>query len=56
MTLLAQKSATQYGDGEGSLAFWKNSISDYHDDKKVIIILVAKNDVYFVIPLFIAQV
>jgi hypothetical protein len=34
--MLAQKSASQYGDGEGALAFWKNSIADYHDEKKVL--------------------
>ena len=33
--MLAQKSASQYGDGEGALAFWKNSIADYNDEKKV---------------------
>ena len=33
--MLAQKSATQHGDGEGTLAFWKNSLADYHDEKKV---------------------
>ena len=35
LLLLAQKSAGQFGDGEGSLAFWKNSMADYHDEKKV---------------------
>ena len=40
--MLAQKSSSQYGDGEGSLAFWKNSIADYHDEKKVFyLILIA---------------
>ena len=33
--MLSQKAATQHGDGEGALAFWKNSIADYHDEKKV---------------------
>ena len=33
--MLAQKSASQYGDGEGALAFWKNSMADYNDEKKV---------------------
>ena len=32
---LAQKSISQYADGDGALACWKNSISDYHDAKKV---------------------
>lgn len=36
LLMLAQKSASQYGDGEGALAFWKNSIADYHDEKKVL--------------------
>ena len=34
--MLAQKSSSQYGDGEGSLAFWKNSLADYQDEKKVL--------------------
>ena len=34
--MLAQKSSTQFGDGEGALAFWKNSCADYHDEKKVL--------------------
>ena len=33
--MLAQKSVSQYGDGEGALACWKNSMADYHDEKKV---------------------
>ena len=33
--MLAQKSATQFADGEGALAMWKNSITEYHDDHKV---------------------
>ena len=33
--MLAQKSASQFGDGEGALAMWKNSIADYHDEHKV---------------------
>jgi len=32
--LLAQKSATQFADGEGALAMWKNSITEYNDDHK----------------------
>lgn len=35
LLLHAQKSASQFGDGEGMLAYWKNSMSDYHDEKKV---------------------
>ena len=31
---LAQKSATQNGDCEVLISFWKNSLSDYHDSKK----------------------
>ena len=33
--MLAQKSASQFGDGEGALAMWKNSIADYNDENKV---------------------
>ena len=33
--MLAQKSASQFGDGEGALAMWKNSITDYNDTNKV---------------------
>ena len=33
--MLAQKSASQFGDGEGALAMWKNSMADYHDEHKV---------------------
>ena len=33
--MLAQKAASQFGDGEGAVAFWKNSMSDYHDESKV---------------------
>ena len=33
--MLAQKTASQFGDGEGALAMWKNSLSDYHDEHKV---------------------
>ena len=32
--MMAQKAASQHGDGEGSVAFWKNSIADYHDEGK----------------------
>ena len=32
---MAQKYACQYGDGEASVAMWKNSMSDYHEAKKV---------------------
>jgi hypothetical protein len=34
--MMAQKSCSQYGDGEGALAMWKNSMSDYNDEKKVV--------------------
>ena len=34
LLMLAQKAASQHGDGEGSVAFWKNSIADYHDEGK----------------------
>ena len=34
---LAQKASSQYGDGEGALAFWKNSAADYQDANKVFI-------------------
>ena len=33
--MLAQKSASQFGDGEGALAMWKNSLTDYNDELKV---------------------
>jgi hypothetical protein len=33
--MLAQKSAGQFADGEATLAFWKNSLTDYHSEKKV---------------------
>ena len=36
--MLAQKSATQFADGEGALAMWKNSITEYNDDHKVALI------------------
>jgi len=32
--MLAQKSASQFGDGEAALAMWKNSITDYNDTNK----------------------
>ena len=34
--MMAQKSCSQYGDGEGALAMWKNSMSDYNQEKKVV--------------------
>ena len=34
---LAQKASSQYGDGEGALAFWKNSAADYQEANKVFI-------------------
>ena len=30
----SQKCATQFGDGEALIGFWKNSLSSYHDSKK----------------------
>ena len=34
LLLLSQKSSSQFGDGEGAVAFWKNSMADYHDESK----------------------
>ena len=33
---LAHKAASQFADGDATLAMWKNSLADYHDFKKVI--------------------
>ena len=37
--MLSQKSASQFGDGEGALAMWKNSLTDYNDESKVLNLL-----------------
>ena len=34
--MLAQKVCSQFADGEGTLAMWKNSMSDYHQESKVL--------------------
>ena len=34
--ILSSKLATQYGDGEALISFWKNSQGTYHQAKKVI--------------------
>ena len=34
--MLAQKACSQFADGEGTLAMWKNSMSDYHQESKVL--------------------
>ena len=34
LLLLSQKASSQFGDGEGAVAFWKNSMADYHDESK----------------------
>ena len=37
LLMLGQKGCSQFGDGEGALAMWKNSMADYHDTNKVLI-------------------
>ena len=37
--MLSQKSASQFGDGEGALAMWKNSLTDYNEESKVLNLL-----------------
>ena len=49
--LMSQKYSTRFGDGEGALAFWKNSIGDYHQEKKVHIQLLSN----FFIPTYFSQ-
>ena len=38
----AQKVATQFGDCVALISFWKNSLNDYHDAKKVIKLFVIR--------------
>jgi hypothetical protein len=37
LLMLGQKGCSQFGDGQGALAMWKNSMADYHDTNKVLI-------------------
>ena len=39
LLMLAQKSSSQYGDGESAVAMWKNSMADYDAEHKVTKIL-----------------